>query len=167
MSSWGSVVVAQQDGASGLAAVPRWSPLEDVVDAARVGLEEALEAMEELLDGGLAVLVRTLEEHVIAIGHDGEEVALLARPLRPSLPRTGLNRRARRVGGEDLAGHRVTQHRRDDGAAERVAELLHLSTHGAAVERGAVCGELLLEAVVRHAQRPARGHRRQSEARAR
>jgi hypothetical protein len=129
--------------------------LEDVVDGARVALQEPREAGEQLLDGIGRVARRLVVEDVVAVGDDREEVALLAGLLAPARRALlGLSRGARRVRREHVAvGARVLEHRGDDGRAERAAEVLHVTAHGAAVERLLLGLEVLLEAVERDAQR--------------
>src|SRR5260221_329913 len=56
----------------------RRTSLEDVVDAARLCLEQSLEALEKLADEFRRVAAREFVEHVITIGDEREEVALLA-----------------------------------------------------------------------------------------
>src|SRR5438045_5409090 len=129
-----------------------WRPaLEDVVDVARVALQKARKATEELLHKVLVVLFGVREQHVVAVGDGGEEVALLARLPEPILALLRMDHggcRIRRDHGS--AAQRFLPHRMTDGRTETAARLCYIAAHRAAVELDSLILDMLLEPVVRH-----------------
>ena len=123
-----------------------------VVDALRVGLDEAAEAVEELADNGARLFRRVLEEHVITVG-DLDEVMtaracaalLVARADRLDKYAGCVGRNAERV------GQRVSAHRGNDGRADRHAEILEPTRHRPAVVRCAEAREAIFLPVQRQA----------------
>jgi hypothetical protein len=128
--------------------------LQQVIDAARIALQQPAEAREHRGHGHLGVLRRVAKEHVILVGHDHEEMTLPTRLLELLGVGFWLDRSAGGIGGQHLAGdQRVEAHGLHHRGTERVAHLLHVPAHGAPVQALALRLQVLLEPVVGHAQR--------------
>ncbi|NDB36158.1 MAG: hypothetical protein EB023_12655 [Flavobacteriia bacterium] len=124
---------------------------QDVEDALGVGLHVAGEAAEELADRGAGLALGVLEEDGVSVGDLHEVVPSLARPSRlRGRVSASLHEDAGRVGGQAQRGREgLGAHRREDGGAERRAEVLEPSGHQAAVDGHAEVVELLFLPVER------------------
>jgi hypothetical protein len=67
------------DEGDALITIGRRATIEDVINIARIGLQEAMEVSEELLHGLATMALDILKQNRITVDHRGEEVALLAR----------------------------------------------------------------------------------------
>jgi hypothetical protein len=100
------------------------------------------------------MLFAICEQHVIAVDHRGEEMAFLAGLPLPVLALFGLNHGRCGVGRDHTAFfERCLPHGMNNGRTERAAGFFDVAAHHAAIELNALIGDVLLEPIVRHAER--------------